>query len=143
MKIIPTNIFVRILIVLLSGWVSYKAGAEFYQIAWGSGIWLGQFSFKWALAFFVFVLFCVFCFFAVVTLLWSPHQLGSILDRLSNLHERLSPVRWVLAILILIITVWLLQYTSYGAVLYRRYLRILLWGLSTIFVGLLLARGTK
>jgi len=143
MKIVPTNIFVRILIVLLSGWVLYKAGAEFYQIAWGSGIWLGQFSFKWALAFFVFVLFCVFCFFAVVTLLWSPHQLGSILDRLSNLRERLSPVRWVLAILILIIPVWLLQYTFYGAVLYRPYLRILLWGLSTIFVGVLLTRGTK
>jgi hypothetical protein len=69
--------------------------------------------------------------------------LTSLIDRFSHFRERLGFVRWVLAILILIIPVWLLQYTFYGAVLYRPYLRILLWGLSTVFLGSLFTRGTR
>lgn len=143
MKIFSANIFGRILIILSSGWVLYKACVEFYQIAWGSGIWLGQFSLKWALAFFVFLLFCVLCLAAVAAIIWSPRISASIFYRLSDFRERLGPVRWVIAILILIIPVWFLQYTFYGVVIYRPYLRILLWGLSTLFLGSLLTRGTK
>jgi len=132
-----------LLILALSSWLLAFSVVEFETIAWGSGIWLGQFSFKWALAFFVFVLFCVFCLGAVVILLWTPQRLASLIGRFSSFRERLGFVRWVLAIVILIVPVWLLQYTFYGAVLYRPYLRILLWGLSTIFLGSLLTRGTK
>ena len=132
-----------LLILALSSWLLAFSVVEFETIAWGSGIWLGQFSFKWALAFFVFGLFCVFCFGSIVTLLWSPQRFAPIFYGLSNFRERLGSVRWVLAILILIIPVWLLQYTFYGAVLSRPYLRILLWGLSTLLLGSLLTRGTK
>jgi len=143
MKIFSANIFVRILIVLLSGWVLYRACAEFYQIASGSGIWIGQFSFKWALAFLAFILFCAFCLGAVVIRLWFPRRLTFATSRSSNFRERLGFVRWVLAIVALIVPIWLLQYSFYGAVIYRPYLRILFWILSTIFVGVLLTRGTK
>src|SRR5215216_3286249 len=142
MKIISANIFVRILIVLLSGWVLYRACTEFYQIAWGSGIWIGQFSFKWALAFLAFILFCIFCWGAVVILLWFPRRLTFVTSRFSNFRERLGFVRWVLAILTLIVPIWLLQYTFYGAIIYRPYLRILFLILSTILVGALLTRVT-
>jgi len=131
------------LLLLAVAWVLYGAYREFYSIAWGSGIWLGQFSFKWALAFFVFVLFCVSCLGAAAATLWSPHRSAPIFHRLSNFRERLSLVRWVLAILALIVPAWILQYTFYGAVLYRPCLRILLWGLSTLLLGSLLTRGTK
>src|SRR3990172_3704744 len=114
------------LLLLAVAWVLYGAYREFYSIAWGSGIWLGQFSFKWALAFFVFALFCVFCLGTVVILLWSPQRLTSLIDRFSSFRERLGFVRWALAIVTLIAPVWLLQYTFYGAVLYKPYLRILL-----------------
>jgi hypothetical protein len=131
------------LILALSSWVLAFSVVEFETIAWGSGIWLGQFSFKWALAFLVFVLFCVSWLGSVVVLLWSPERLTSLIDRFSHFRERLGLVRWILAILILISPVWLLQFTFYGAVLYRPYLRILLWGLSTVFLGSLLTKGTK
>ena len=132
-----------LLILALSSWLLAFSVVEFETIAWGSGIWLGQFSFKWALAFFVFVLFCVFCLGTVVILLWSPQRLTSLIYRFSSFRERLGFVRWALAIVTLIAPVWLLQYTFYGAVIYKPYLRILLWGLSTIFLGSLLTRGTK
>jgi len=131
------------LILALSAWLLAFSVVEFETIAWGSGIWLGQFSFKWALAFFTFVLFCVFCLGVVAITLWSPHRLTSVIADLSNVRERLGFFRWVLVVLTLIAPVWLLQYTFYGAVLYRPYLRILLWGLSTVFVAVLLTRGTK
>src|SRR6266511_167582 len=96
-------------LLLIAGiWILYVACWEFYNIAWGSGIWLGQFSFKWALAFFVFVLFCVLCLGAIVLIFWSPQRLAPAFYRLSNFRERLGFVRWLLAIIILIIPVWFL-----------------------------------
>ena len=131
-------------LLLLAGiLILYTACWEFYNIAWGSGIWLGQFSFKWALAFFVFVLLCVFCLGIIVLIFWSPQRLSSAFCRLANFRQRHGSVRWLLSIIILVVPVWLLQYTFYGAVLYRPYLRILLWGLSAIFLGIILTRGTK
>ncbi|HET9589044.1 MAG TPA: hypothetical protein VFO91_09680 [Anaerolineales bacterium] len=131
-------------LLLLAGiWMLYVACWEFYHIAWGSGIWLGQFSFKWALAFLSFVLFCVFCAGVVAILLWSPQRLTSHSYRLSAIRERLGPLRWVLALLVLIVPVWFLQYTFYGAVLHRPYLRILLWSLAALSLGVLLTRGIK
>lgn len=121
----------------------YIACWEFYNIAWGSGIWLGQFSFKWALAFFTFVLFCIFCLSVLAITLLSPERLVSGVFYLSNFRARLGFLRWVLVLLALIAPVWLLQYTFYGAVLYRPYLRILSWGFSTFFVAVLLTKGTK
>ena len=132
-----------LLLLALSSWLLAFSVVEFETIAWGSGIWLGQFSFKWALAFLVFVLFCVFCLGTVVILLWSPQRLTALMGRFLSFRERLGSVRWALAIVTLIAPVWLLQYTFYGAVLYKPYLRLLLWGLSTIFLGSLLTRGTK
>jgi hypothetical protein len=132
-----------LLILALSSWLLVFSVMEFETIAWGSGIWLGQFSFKWALAFFTFVLFCVFCLGVVATTLWSPQRLTSVTSSLSNFREQLGLFRWVLVVLVLIAPVWLLQYTFYGAVIYRPYLRILVWSLSTFFVAVLLTKGTK
>lgn len=133
----------NILLLLVGTWMLYVACWEFYNIAWGSGIWIGQFSFKWALAFFTFVLFCVLCLSAIAITLWSPDRLASVVSYLSNFRARLGFLRWVLVVLALIAPVWLLQYTFYGAVIQRPYLRILFWGLSTFIVAVLLTRGKK
>src|SRR5512134_1081578 len=130
------------LLLLAGAWILYTACWEFYNIAWGSGIWLGQFSFKWALAFFSFVLFCVFCLAASASILWIPYKFTTFFDRLAEFRERLGVVRWVIVILILIAPVGLLQYTFYGAVL-GPYLRILLWILATILLGSLLTQRTR
>src|SRR5687767_15262352 len=91
-----------LLILALSSWLLVFSVMEFETIAWGSGIWLGQFSFKWALAFFTFVLFCVFCLGVVATTLWSPQRLTSVTSSLSNFREQLGLFRWVLVVLVLI-----------------------------------------
>src|SRR3989304_5965875 len=128
-----------LLILALSSWLLAFSVVEFETIAWGSGIWLGQFSFKWALAFFVFVLFCVFCLGTVVILLWSPQRLTSLIYRFSSFRERLGFVRWALAIVTLICPVWLMASPICGDCIKTWHLRILLSGLASMFVGSLLA----
>src|SRR3990172_12302562 len=133
----------NMLALALASWLLLFSVIEFEAIAWGSGIWLGQFSFKWAVAFFAFALFCLFGLGVAATALWSPERLKSVWQRILSFRERLSFARWGLALLVLIVPVWFLQYTFYGAVLYRPYLRLLLWVLSTLALGGLLTRETK
>ena len=46
-----------LLILAVFGYILVRACIEFYMVAWGSGIWLGEFSLKWGAGFFAFVLF--------------------------------------------------------------------------------------
>jgi len=128
------------LLLFTAAWVLTRACVEFYNIAWGTGIWLGQFSPKWALLFFLFVLFCIACLTSVGISLWAPQKLDRVFNRLSALRNRLGPVRWVLAVLLVFTPVCVLQYTYWGIVLHEQYLRILIALLSTLLLGWLLTR---
>jgi len=112
----------------------YGAASEFYQIAWGTGIWLGQFALTWALAFFLFSSFCLLGLVGIWMILWSPKKLERISRALCSFRGRLGHVRWIFALLFLILPVCFLQYTFWGIVLHGPYLRILL----AVFFGILL-----
>ena len=43
--------FNRLFPLLLSTYLLTAAAVEFWNITWGTGAWLGQFSLKWCLAF--------------------------------------------------------------------------------------------
>ena len=43
----------------LAAYLLTASAVEFWNITWGTGDWLGQFSFKWLAAFVLFVLFAV------------------------------------------------------------------------------------
>jgi len=51
--------FNRLILLLLFAYLLTSASVEFWNITWGTGEWLGQFSFKWALFFLAFVLACM------------------------------------------------------------------------------------
>jgi len=61
-------------------------------------------------------------------------------DRLIWLREQLGMFRWILAFLLVLLPVYILQYTFWGIVLHEPYLRILLAGLCAIFVGWLITK---
>ena len=50
-------LFQRLAVIALCAALWTAAGYEFYNMTWGTGKWLGEFSFKWGMAFFLFVLF--------------------------------------------------------------------------------------
>jgi hypothetical protein len=110
------------------------------MIAWGTGVWLGQLSLKWALALLLFSLFCILCLVIIWMALWSPQKLEKISDFLLSLRERLGLVRWILAAIFLFFPIYFLQYTFWGKVLHEPYLRILLASFSSILLGWVLTK---
>ena len=49
----------KILLAAVFAYILIRACVEFYAVAWGTGVWLGEFSLKWGIGFFGFVLFCI------------------------------------------------------------------------------------
>ncbi len=130
----------NILLFLAGAWILFGACAEFYNIGWGTGIWLGQFSLKWALAFFLFGLFCILCLIGIWSVLWKPQNLERTFNRLSSLRAGLGRIHRTFAIIPAIIPTYILQYTFWGIVLHEPYLRILLAVFSAILLGWLLTK---
>lgn len=126
-------------ILLAAAWVLVGAGVEFYQIAWGTGIWLGQFALTWFVAFILFVLFGIACLTCLTLILWQTHRLERFSAWLGSFRNRMGNLRWILAACLILLPVYLLQYTFWGIVVHGLYLRILLVASLSIAVGWLLS----
>jgi hypothetical protein len=55
----------RFFLFVLSTCILAWSITEFYGIAWGTGVWLGQLALTWALALILFGLFCILCLIVV------------------------------------------------------------------------------
>jgi len=62
----------NILSLLVVVWVLCLAGLQLYNIAWGTGIWLGQFAPTWALLFLFFIVFCILFLVGIEAVVWAP-----------------------------------------------------------------------
>ena len=132
-----------IVLLLLFGWLLYGAGREFYDIAWGSGTWVGEFSPKWLLAFLAFVLLAVAVWGLAALRFFSPRRLKQWVQKVITVREGLELSRWPLMAILLLSPVLLLQYTPWGVVISGFYLRLLLWILVAGLVAILATRGKK
>ena len=128
----------RLLPLLLSAYLLTASTVEFWNITWGTGKWLGQFSLKWSFAFLAFVLFCVACLIGIGFARFDSGRWVRLPRLFLALRKRLGFARWILVPIILIIPVWLLQYTAWGIIMDEPYLRLLLWALSALSLGYLL-----
>ncbi|HLO18739.1 MAG TPA: hypothetical protein VK206_28165, partial [Anaerolineales bacterium] len=130
----------RLLLWFGAGFLLYRAVLEFYQIAWGTGVWLGQLALTWGAALALFGLFGVLCLIGIWLVLWSPQKLETGLRSLSSFRKWLGPFRWILAAVFLILPVYFLQYTFWGKVLHGPYLRIVVASFSSILLGWVLTK---
>jgi len=137
----PRDFFLkRLLVFLISAYILLFSFIEFENIAWGTGIWIGQLALKWALALVLFGFFCILCLIVVWAVFWSPQRLERAFKFLFALRDRLGVGRWALAVFFLIAPVYFLQYTYWGIVLHGPYLRFLLAAFSSLFLGWVLTR---
>lgn len=130
-----------IVLLLLIAIVLVGAAAEFYNVAAGTGAWIGDMSFKWALAFALFGVFGLFCLIGAAWILWVPAMLGDTPRKVAALRDRLGPVRFFLAGAILILPVWFLQFSPWGVVFSKTYVRLFLWIIAGLLAGVLLTRN--
>jgi len=138
---ISETTFFKIMINLAAAWVLYRACYEFYQIAWGTGVWLGEFSRNWAILFFGFVLFSILFFGFVMFLLWRSDKFKALSDTIVVYREKYNFLGRVSVIIILIVPVYFFQYTPWGIVFQGLYFRVLVWGCVVALSTILLSRG--
>jgi hypothetical protein len=140
MNIVRSTRLPDLLLVCAAAWALTGAGVEVYNVGWGTGIWLGLFSPKWAGAFFLYILFAV----AVLTVGWiwlrTPESLGGPLLRIALWRDSLGSLRWLLFPLVLLAPIYLLQYTSWGYILHGPYVRVILASISVLLLGVLLTK---
>lgn len=133
--------FPRLALALLAAALLSEACLEFHRVAWGTGIWLGEYSPKWAFGFFGFVLLSVGLFASIVTLAWAPRQLDPARAALTRLRARLGFLRWVFAIAFALAPALFFQYTMWGVVFTGWGIRLLVWFLSALGLAVMLGRG--
>jgi len=117
----------------------YGAVIEFYNIAWGTGTWYGEFSPKWGIAF---VLFAVIC--AVLLIAWTI-RIWRGMDAPTSVagQDRLAVVRRLLGVLVVAIPIGFLQYSPWGVVVEGPYLRLLLWAVCVAVLSVPVAPNAR
>lgn len=121
-----------IFLVLLTGLaalVTFGAMWDVYQVAWGTGKWLGEFSLKWAFLFFIFLLSGLALFILTVAVLWRPDRFTAIASQLARFRNRLGWLRWLLIACLSLAPVWWFQFTYWGVVFTGIGFRLLVWAL--------------
>ena len=124
--------------ILLFGsaaWIAYQASVAFYQIAWGTGAWMGEFSLKWAVFFFGFIGWNLLLAGAGMWAFFAPDSFNRFFAFWIRFRARLGAFRWIFAAIILLFPVYLLQYTLWGLVFSSPWLRLWLWGMSVLFAA--------
>ena len=139
----PSATLNRYLLLVLFAYLLTASTVQFWNITWGTGEWLGQFSLKWGFAFLVFVLFCLAALIGARFALFDPDRLAGFSGPFLTLRQQLGFARWVLSLVILIFPVWLLQYTAWGVIIDEPALRLLLWAASAVILGSLLTRDDQ
>jgi len=124
----------KIALVVVFAYILVRACIQFYNIAWGTGAWLGEFSLKWGLGFLGFVLLCILAWYSGLIALWKPSALRNFSDRVVSFREKIQAFRWFFAAILLVFPVWFLQYTPWGVVFRGLYLRLTLW--TVVVLGL-------
>ena len=130
----------KILIPLLAAVILYRAGNEFYEIAWGTGTWRGEFSRTWAVLYYSFAAFCVLAFLLTTLLIWKPKLFEPFAGKVVALRQRLGNLRWLLWAVILAAPVWFFQYTSWGFVFQKLYIRIIIWIVTVCLLTILASK---
>lgn len=125
---------------LLGGFVFVLTYAclDFYNIASGTGTGLGNFSVKWALLFFGFMLMVLALAVVAGIVIWKPYWFETPFQKLQVLLKSIGKLRWLLIIVILLIPIWFLQYTYWGVVFSQPALRLLIWILQVVLLAFLL-----
>lgn len=132
-----------ILLSAFAGFVLYQASLEFYNIAWGTGRWWGEFSLLWFMLFLLFSFFCVGLFVFINYFIWRRRMNDGIMDWFASSREKISGFRWLILVCLVFIPPWLLQYTVLGIMFRGAYIRILIWFVDVFLLAFILADGQK
>jgi len=129
--------------ITITAWVLVGACIEFYNVAWGTGKAVGEFSPKWLALFAFFVLLNVALYAGVGLAVLQRERFLSLFQKVIAIRNKLSHVRWLLVVLFLTLPAWFLQRTMWGIVFDGVYFRLLLWALTVFLLSSFIARDNS
>lgn len=132
----------KFLLLAFISFLMFRSSQGFQKIAWGTGVWWGEYSLKWGIAYILYIIFCVFVVFLAGNAIWRPPKFQPLFDEMIVIRERSGISRWFLALLVLISPVWFFQYTAWGLVFSDIYIRILIWSLVVFLFAFLIKKGS-
>ena len=132
--------FEKISLLTIFVYMVIKSCFEFQKIAWGTGIWWGEYSLKWGIIFAVYILFCTFIVILVRFVLWRRHKMQYPIKKMLEFRERLGIFRWLFAVFIFILPIWFLQYTLWGLVFHDIYIRFIIWVTTVCLLTMIFSR---
>ena len=131
----------KAVLMLLAAALLAGAVSEFYNVAFGTGLWLGGFSLKWGAAFLAFTSLCLVSWLVAAQVLWQPARFETVSAILVRWRTRLGIFRWLALAFVLAAPIWFLQYSPWGVVFSRDSTRLLIWLLAVLLAAFLLERG--
>jgi hypothetical protein len=129
-----------ILLLAVIAYILFRSIQGFQKIAWGTGVWWGEYSLKWGAAYTLYILFCTTILVLAGVFFWRPEKLQPAFHKLASFRERLGTLRWMLALLVAILPIWILQYTPWGVVFRDIHIRLLMWALVVFIFALLVTK---
>lgn len=134
--------FGRFSILAIISYLMFESARGFQKIAWGSGVWWGEYSMAWGVAYMIYVALSILIVILVWGTLFRLQNFQPVFDRLIAFREKLGNARWLPVLLILIFPVWLFQYALWGLVFSDIYIRILVWGIVVITLSFFIKKGS-
>jgi len=133
--------FGKLSVLVVISYLMFESSRGFQKIAWGTGVWWGEYSMKWGAAYVVYIVFCVLIVVLAGGILFRREKFQPVFARMIAFRERLEIARWLLALLIFILPVWFFQYTPWGLVFSDIYIRVLIWSMVVIGFAFSIKKG--
>ena len=127
----------NILPLILFVYLLYGSCAEFYEIASGTGDWYLDFSQKWYVAFWGFIIFSIGLLAVFAAGLWFPEKFAQRIRPLMRLREQSALFRWSGGIIFFILPFAVLKFSVVSVVVSGyslRFLFLILCGLPLAFL---------
>src|SRR5687768_6187763 len=117
----------KMLVLFLFTYLVINSIFGFQRIAWGTGEWWGEYSFKWGVIFLAYGVFCMLLIVMVGSMLLQINGFQSLFEKMAGFRARFRSLCWLLALLVLAGPIWFFQYTAWGVVFTDVYIRVLAW----------------
>src|SRR5687767_2526540 len=132
----------RLFLLFVFAYLVINSCFAFQRVAWGTGNWWGQYSFKWGAIFLGNTVFSTILIVVFWLALWLPDKLEFVFEKLIRVRTRMGHTRLPLAFLVLIAPIWFLQYTPWGIVFSDAYIRVLIWFVVVLILAFLVQGGS-
>lgn len=139
MNVSPLRSPEKILTSLFIVGVMSAACFDFFDIAQGTGNWLGEIALTWGILFVVYCMISLIVMIVLLYVLWHDQNYMDIMHNLVAFREKLGFWRWPLVFFIFTFPIWLFQFNVWGIVFQGFFIRLLIWAVSLFLFAFLIS----